>query len=136
AAAGIVAVSLILSGALSWVLVRDVELQGAQDQLDRSILVDATLVRHYECQRFLTPLSNAGPAACALADQATYINRLSDLVVPSLGSDRLLLLNRQRFVVFDSGGGQLDQPITVQASKRVAGVAEAQPSLEGQTYLA
>jgi len=30
-----VAVSLLLSGALTWVLVRDLELQAAQDQLDR-----------------------------------------------------------------------------------------------------
>src|SRR6202158_2456214 len=45
AAAGIVAVSLLLSGALTWGLVGDLELQSAQDQLDREILTARSLPR-------------------------------------------------------------------------------------------
>ena len=62
AAAGIVAVSLVLSGALTWVLVRDVELQGAQDELDRAVIVEAQLVRHQECLNPIGVVTNAGPA--------------------------------------------------------------------------
>src|SRR5439155_205916 len=49
AAAGIVATSLLLSGALTWFLVRNVELQAAQDSVDRNVQVSAMLVRHQEC---------------------------------------------------------------------------------------
>jgi hypothetical protein len=49
AAAGIVAVSLLLGGLLTWVLVRDLELQGVQDQLDRAVVPAALQVKHLEC---------------------------------------------------------------------------------------
>jgi signal transduction histidine kinase len=125
-------VSLLLSGALTWVLVRDVELQGAQDELDRGVLVDAALVRHLECLNPLGGATTAGPATCRLADPGFFTDRIASLA----GMDRLILLNRYRQVVFDSAGGPLYQPITIQPSKRVAGVAEAQPTFDGETYLA
>jgi signal transduction histidine kinase len=138
AAAGIVAVSLILSGALAWVLVRDAELQGAQDELDRSITIEAALVRHWECAS--PPAAPTGPGTCVAggfgqADPDEFANRLHSYVVPTLGTDRLLLLDRAKNVVFDSGGDARGT-ITVQASRRVAGVAEAQPVFDGQRYLA
>jgi signal transduction histidine kinase len=132
-----VAVSLILSGALTWVLVRDVELQGAQDQLDRAIIVEAVLVRHQECAVRPAALTNAGTCTARLqATQFDFTDRLNGFVVPTLNGDRLLLLDAKRIVVFDSGGSALNDTMTVEASKRVAGVAEAQPTLDGETFLA
>src|SRR5439155_892228 len=46
AAAGIVAISLLLAGALTWVFVRDLEFQSVQDQLDREAISAQALVRH------------------------------------------------------------------------------------------
>jgi two-component system, OmpR family, sensor kinase len=135
AAAGIVAVSLILSGALTWVLVRNVELQGAQDELDRAIVIDTTLVRHSECFNEPAALTNVGTCV-RLADPGVFMARLETSVVPSLNGDRILLLDRQRRVQFDSAGTALQQVIAIQPSKRIANVAEAQPTLDGQTYMA
>ena len=115
AAAGIVAVSLILSGALTWVLVRDVALQGAQDELDRAIVVDAVLVRHQECAEPPAALTGAGAATCILASPQEFMDRMAALA-PTLDTDRLLLLNRQRVVMFDSSGGATGQVITVTAA--------------------
>ncbi len=135
AAAGIVAVSLLLSGALTWFLVRDLELQTAQQQLDRSIVADRPLVLHQECLLRTGPATNAGPATCRLDDPIDYQQRLAVLAA-QLGTNRLLLLDRQFRVVFDSGSqNTAGQAISVSASKRVTGVAEARTSLEGQTYL-
>ena len=131
AAAGIVAVSLLLSGALTWVLVRDVELQGAQDELDRAVIVEAQLVRHQECLNPIGVVTNAGPAACRQVDPDRFRERIAGLG----GSDRLILLDRNRFIVYDSAG-EASGLLSVQASRRVAGVAEATPDFGGQTYLA
>jgi len=130
-----VAVSLILSGALTWVLVRDVALQGAQDELDRAIVVDAVLVRHQECAEPPATLTGPGPATCQLASEPDFQDRLASLA-PTLDADRLLLLNRQRVVMFDSSGTARGQVINVTAAQRVANVAEAAPGLDGQRYLA
>ena len=136
AAAGIVAVSLLLSGALTWVLVRNLELQSAQGQLDFAIQVDRTLVRHQECFNRPAVLTNEGPAGCQLADPVDYQDRLAALAT-TLSEDRLLLLNGRRMVVWDSGSpATTGQFIQVQAAKRVANVAEAQPTLGGQPYIA
>jgi len=129
AAVGIVGVSLLLSGALTWVLVRDVELQGAQDQLDRSIATDVALVRQQECRGL--------QAGCDPVDAQTFESRLQSLVVPSLGGDRLLLLKgNTRRILFDSAGSATGQILSIAASRRVAGIADAQPVFEGQPYLA
>ncbi len=136
AAAGIVATSLLLSGALTWFLVSNVELQGAQDEVDRSVQLTAQLVRHQECLIRIGAATNAGAAGCRQTDYLDFTDRLNSLVVPTLGGGRLLLLGRQRQVLYDSqesaGGGTLD----ITASKRVANVAEAHPSFDGQPYLA
>ena len=124
--------SLLLSGALTWVLVRDVALQGAQDELDRTVISDAALVRHLECLNPVGVATNAGPAACRQADATFFSDRIASLA----GADRLILLNRLRQIVFDSGGATVGQAITIQASKRIAGVAEATPFFDGQAYLA
>ena len=128
--------SLLLSGALTWVLVRNVELEGAQDQLDRAILVEAALVRHQECLNVPPAQAAAGAATCRQASLFEFEDRLTGLVAPTLGGDRLLLLNRTRQVVFDSGAGLIGTAIAIQTSTRVPGVAEAHPSFDGQPYLA
>ena len=136
AAAGIVGVSLLLSGALTWVLVRNLELQSAQGQLDFTIQVDRVLVRHLEC--FNPPLvpTGEGPTGCRLDDAVDFEDRLVNLAT-TLSSDRLLLLDRQHRVVWDGGSADTQgQVITVQAARRVANVAEAAPTLDGQPYLA
>jgi len=127
-----VAVSLLLSGALTWVLVRDVELQGAQDELDRTVIVDAALVRHLECQIPVGVPTNAGPAGCRLVDAGFFSERIAGVA----GADRLILLSRSRQIVYDSAGNTIDELITIQPSRRVAGVAEATPTFDGQRYLA
>ena len=138
AAAGIVAVSLLLSGALTWVLVRDLELQAAQDQLDRSAQVDAVLVRHEECAVRPLVRTNAGTctATRGVDDALDFTNRLANLA-STLGADRLMLLNKQRVLVFDSASQDtIGQSIPVVASKRITGVGEARTVLGNQTYLA
>jgi signal transduction histidine kinase len=136
AAAGIVAISLILSGALTWVLVRNLEFQSAQGQLDFAIQVDRVLVRHQECFNRPLAVTNEGLAGCRLDDPLDFEDRVANLAT-TLSEDRLLLLNRQRRVVYDSGSPDtVGQIISLQATTRVANVAEAQPTLAGQPYLA
>ncbi|TMC85092.1 MAG: hypothetical protein E6J06_04845 [Chloroflexi bacterium] len=97
AAAGIVAVSLLLGGALTWVMVRDLEFESVQDQLDRQVTVAATVVRTQEC---VTP--QTGTTLCRPATPSDFTNRLN-LDAPRLGSGRLLLLDSERTIVYDSG---------------------------------
>ena len=121
---------------MTWVLVRNLELQSAQGQLDFAIQVDHVLVRHQEC--FNPPLAPnvEGPNSCRLDDAFDFEDRLASLAT-TLSSDRLLLLDRQRRVVWDSASSDTrGQVIAVQAARRVANVAEAEPILDGQPYLA
>jgi len=136
AAAGIVATSLLLSGALTWFLVRNVELQAAQDSVDRSVQVSAMLVRHQECLIRTGAATNAGPATCRLTDGTDFADRLNSSVAPALGGARLLLLGRLKQVLYDSQDPANTETISITASKRVANVAEAQPVFDGQRYLA
>jgi len=136
AAAGIVATSLLLAGALTWVFVRDLEFQGVQDQLDREAISAQAFVRHQECLFPTGAATNAGPAGCRLVDPAAFQERVA-AVAPSLNGSRLLLLDRQHRVVFDSESeGTYGNLISVTASKRVANVGEARASLDGQPYFA
>ena len=109
---------------------RDVEVQGAQDQLDRTIATDVALVRSQECA------NPGGPACSSLSDPEVFRNRLLEVVVPSLGGDRLLLLKANRRIVFDSAGTETNRFLTIQASRKVAGVQDAQPVFDGQPYIA
>jgi len=93
-------------------------------------------VRHQECLNTPGAATGEGPATCRLADPIEFEARLSTLAT-ALSEDRLLLLDRQRRVVWDSGSpATVGQVIAVQAARRVANVAEAQPTLDGQPYLA
>ena len=136
AAAGIVAVSLLLGGLLTWVLVRDLELQGVQDQLDRAVFPAALQVKHLEC--FTLPAgTNPGPAGCRRDLPIDFEDRMNSVVVPTLGGNRLLLLDSQRRVVYDSSGTEMFVAvIPITPSTRVANVGEARTTLDGQAYLA
>ncbi len=130
AAAGIVAVSLLLAGGLTWVLVRDLELQTAQDQLDRQVAAAALAVRFEEC---VVPRSGTG--LCRTATPSDFVDRL-DNAAPRLGGERLLLLDAQRAVLYDSGGAStIGVPIPLAASKRFPAVFEARTTLDGQAFL-
>src|SRR4029077_3850910 len=96
-AAGIVAVSLLLSGALTWLLVRNLELQSAQEQLDRAMITTRPLVLHEQCMFRPRVATSPGVADCPLDDPIDYQERLTTLST-QLGPDRLLLLNGQRRV--------------------------------------
>ena len=140
AAAGIVATSLLLSGALAWVLVRNVALQGAQDELDRQILTSMVAVRHLECVRIPAAPANGGTctAFTGLADASLFSERLDGLIT-TLGVDRLLLLNESRQVVYDSAGSALlNATIGPIAFRRVGNtsIGEARPTFDGQVFLA
>jgi signal transduction histidine kinase len=131
-----VAVSLLLGGALTWVLVRDLEFQSRQDQLDRDVVTKAVQVKHQECFTRPAAISNVGAATCRLDAPDDFQDRLTSIVVPTLsGSSRLLLLDPQRRVLFDSGGTDTFASVVPLAnSKRVANVGEARTTLGGQAY--
>jgi signal transduction histidine kinase len=128
---------LLLGGALTWVFVRDLEFQGVQDQLDRAVVPATVQVHHEECSIRPAVATNAGAATCRLAYPVDFEDRLSTIVLPTLGGNRLLLLDSGGKVVYDSGG--TDMQITrmqITASRRVANVGEARTMLGGQPYLA
>jgi signal transduction histidine kinase len=136
AAAGIVAVSLLLGGLLTWVLVRDLELQAVQDQLDRGVVTATTQVHNLEC--FTRPAGVLpGGAACRLDLPVDFEDRMDSVIVPSLSGNRLLLLDSQGRVVYDSGRTDMFVTvISVSPSKRVANVGEARTTLGGKPYIA
>ena len=127
--------SLLLGGLLTWVLVRDLELQGVQDQLDRGVVTAAGLVRHEEC--FTLP-AGVLPGTCSRLDiPIDFEDRLMSQVVPTLAGNRLLLLDSTGRVVFDSSGTDMFvTTIQVTPSVRVANVVEARATLGGQPYIA
>ena len=133
AAAGIVAISLLLAGLLTWVFVRDLEFNSAQEQLDRQVVPAAVAVRSEEC------LTHINTATCRLTTATDFVNRLNNLVAPKLGVYRLLLLDSERRVVYDStasGPAAIGVQIPVVKSARMANVYEARTSLSGQSYFA
>jgi signal transduction histidine kinase len=129
-------VSLLLGGLLTWVLVRDLEVQAVQDQLDRAVSPATVQVKHLEC--FTRPVGvNPGPANCRLDVPVDFEDRLNSVVVPALGGNRLLLLDAQRRVVYDSGGTDMFvTTIPITPSARVTNVGEARTTLGGQPYIA
>ena len=132
AAAGIVAVSLLLAGALTWVMVRDLESRTVQDQLDRQVSLAAAQVRLNECLAPDVP----GTGVCRPDSPLDFTDRLNSRA-SGLGSERLILLDNERYVVYDSNSsGVVGAQITLTTSTRFAGVFEAFTSLGDQNYLA
>lgn len=125
------AISLLLAGALTWVFVRDLEFQSVQLQLDRQVMVVAAAVKQRECQ-----FQGVATGACRLASDTEFTDRLLGMV-PQLGGERLMLLDTNRRIVFDSEASDtVGTQLTIIASKRVSGVGEAATSLDGQDYIA
>jgi signal transduction histidine kinase len=115
------------------VFVRDLEYQSTQEQLDRQVMVAAVAVRSQEC------LSHQAAACPKDTTAVDFVDRLNNLVAPRLGGYRLLLLDAQRQVVYDSSAGGAPSyylQIPVARSARVANVWEAQTSVGGDSYLA
>ena len=125
AAAGIVAVSLLLAGALTWVFVRDLEVKSATAQLERGVITVTAQVRHQEC---FTPLPNiARPATCprGLDTTSDFVDRLNGLIAPTLNGNRLLMVRANHLVVYDSQDALLNTQVSVTAGRA---------SLDGATY--
>ena len=101
AAAGIVAVSLVLSGAVASLLVRNLELDNQRDELDRTVLLVQQAVRRQECVNFSVAGANACPRP-GMVDAAEFKDRLRTRVDAGPGENRLLLLDRSFNVVYDS----------------------------------
>lgn len=126
------AVSLLLAALLTWVLIRDLEFQSAQDQLDRQVVGAAAAVKMQEC--FSRAPASAG---CRQDSPADFVDRLNTFVAPRLAGDRLLLLDSERRVVYDSGGSDTSgMQIPVTQSRRTANVFEARSTIDGETYIA
>jgi len=112
-------------------MVRDLEFQSVQDQLDRQVMSAATVVRTQECV-----VPQAGSTVCRTATPADFIERLN-LDAPRLASGHLVLLDNDRYVVYDSGeAGSLGTQVGLTPSKRFSGVLEARALLGGQNFLA
>jgi signal transduction histidine kinase len=127
-----VAVSLLLAGALTWVMVRDLENRSVQEQLDRQVTSAAAAVRAQEC---LVP-NVAGTTVCRPDTSSDFTERLN-IRAPQLGSERLILLDNERYVVYDSGGSAMvGTQISLSQSARFAGVFEAFTTLGDQNYIA
>ena len=132
AAAGIVAVSLLLAGALTWVQVRDLEFESVQNQLDRQISNAAVAVRAQECVVAPAP----GNGVCRPAAPADFVERLNKNA-SRLGSGRLLLLDDNHTVVYDSGSSDtVGTAIALTQSVHFSNVFEGQANLGRQAYLA
>jgi signal transduction histidine kinase len=126
-----VAVSLLLAGALTWVMVRDLEYRSVQDQLDRQVTSAAMQVRLNEC----VASNVAGTTLCRPDTPSDFTDRLNSHA-PQLGSARLILLDNQHYVVYDSGGsGVVGTQISLTQSARFSGVLEAFAPLGDQNYL-
>jgi signal transduction histidine kinase len=129
-------VSLLLGGALTWLLVRDLVVQNVQEQLDRGVVTVKDQVKHQECLTRPAVVSMPGAANCKLDAPVDFEDRLNALVVPTLSGNRLLLLNAQGKVVWDSSNKEMFvTTIPLTPSKRVAGVEETRTTLAGEAYI-
>ncbi len=125
-AAGIVAVSLIVSGALTWVLVRDLEFSNAKDQLAHDVVAYRTRVLTAECVQRLASLPGCPGLTVNGIRQSgqTPLDQYQlDLqnISTGLAGDRLVLLDRQHNAVFDSaapGGAGAETRIVVPSTTR------------------
>ena len=110
---------------------RDLEFQSVQEQLDRQIMTVATAVKIQEC---LTPGTAQGE--CKLDSPTDFTQRLN-FTAARLGSGRLILLDGERFIVYDSGAvDTMGVRIAVTPSQRFANVLEARASFGGDSYIA
>ena len=138
AAAGIVVVSLVLSGALTWVLVRNLEFDDAHLQLDRLALLRRAEVLRAECLTIPSGTTTTCPGGNGrLASRAAYEDRLRNLAVAS-GADRMLLVAANRTIVFDSAGSDsIGTKIVLGAQRKIdqGTVNEGNVVISGQDFI-
>ena len=136
AAAAIVGVSLLTSGILSLFLVRSLEFDNAQVDLDRKAIAAQREVVHAECATLPAVVTAACPGG-RITTGAVYEQRLTGLV-PTV-ADRLLLLTAQNVVIYDTQNEdaygmqvQLVRTRTLDQATAFEGMIQ----LGGQPYLA
>ena len=133
-AAGIVLLSLLISGVLSLVLVRSLEFDSAQVELDQQALITQAQLVRAACA--IPPAAGAACPGGRLADGGIYGERVSALV--PAGVDRILLLDSGNQVVFDSTG-EASGPTTIRLARlrRISAGTAAEGTLliNGRTYL-
>ncbi len=136
AAAGIVLISLLTSGALSLVLVRSLEFDTAQVELDRLSLTARHDVLRAECQT-AQPQPRIDCVAGRLATREAFHDRLIGL--NRYGSaDRMLLLDPAGKVVFDTqNDAALGKKINLSRTRKIDQdlTAEGELLLGGQSYI-
>jgi signal transduction histidine kinase len=137
AAIGIAATSLILSGALNWVLVSRLQIANTESQLRTQALVLRTTLPG-EC---LTPNPRTRTCVTPIRSEQAYVDLASSALRPAVPSgDRLILLNGPSLVppyevVYDSRG-QLTTGTTVSIDGLVAGEVSPQAVTIGdRSYL-
>jgi signal transduction histidine kinase len=135
AAAGIVGVSLLTSGILSLVLVRSLEFDNAQVELDRKAIAARAEVVHAECAS-MPALINANCPNGRIATGTVFEDRIKGFI-PGV-ADRILLLTAQNVVIFDTQneaayGEKLQLVRTRQLDQATA--AEGTVMLAGQPYI-
>jgi signal transduction histidine kinase len=124
-------VSLLLAGALTWVMVRDLEFESVQNQLDRQVSNAAAAVRTQECLAAPAP----GNGVCRPAASSDFIERLNRNA-SRLGTGRLLLLDANRLVVYDSRDNDtVGAQVSLVQSPHFANVFEGQTTLAGEAYI-
>jgi signal transduction histidine kinase len=135
AAAGIVVVSLLLSGALTWVLVRSLEFENAHIGLDRLARVDRITVLRNECLTLPPPNTTNCPQN-KLASPQLYDDRLR--AIANNAGDRMLLLKPDGTVIFDSRGAEaVGSRIQLPGRRKIESetVNEGDFQLAGQDYI-
>jgi len=78
-------------------MVRDLEFRSVQDQLDRQVANAAVAVRTQECLQPNAP----GTTLCRPDSTFEFTDRLNSKA-PTLGIERLILLDNERYIVYDS----------------------------------
>ena len=140
AAAGIVGISLLTSGVLSLVLVRTLEFDKAQLDLDRDVIAVRHEVLRAECQ---TPALAPSSTACAgsgakLAAASLFEDRIGNLL-PVGTSNRLLLVSGRGQVLYDSASNDaVGSGLQLVRTRRIQSdtVTEGNILLGGQPYIA
>jgi len=112
-------------------MVRDLEFESVQNQLDRQVTNAALAVRTQEC--VVAPA--AGNGLCRPAAPSDFIERLNRNA-SRLGTGRLLLLDDNRMVVYDSGANDtFGTQVSLVQSAHFANVFEGQTTLSGEAYI-
>ncbi len=135
AAAVIVGVSLLTSGFLSLVLVRSLEFDNAQVDLDRQVLTAQREVVRAECAT--PPAANATACPGGRITTGDIFEQRMNSLVPSL-ADRMLLVTPQNAVIFDTANGSAyGLQVQLLRTRRIdqAIASEGTLAIGGQPYI-